>query len=206
MIEVGANCCVNRGVLEKAGDLGCYSQPRLGWDLEPCKGFCYPPEAECPALGNSLNFQTQCSSFLKAIQTHWNQAGLSSLLFCSILASLSQEGKESLKSQRTPTHRNIKRTGNWFVEWVCRSDWEVILDIEETFQKNEESEWTEYRRGKKGLATTLGHGRTEQDSLSVFLQQNWVSWEPVVFLSGTKWSRCAHCFAFQVYLPKERCQ
>lgn len=60
-----------------------------------------------------------------------------------------------------------------FAEQVCRSDWEAILDIkEEMFLKNEESRGRECQRQKKGLATTLGHSRIEQDSLSLFLEEN----------------------------------
>lgn len=113
-----------------------------------------------------------------------------------------KEEKRSLKNQRKPTHRkylHIKSTWNWFAEWVCRSKWEVILDIEEEmFLKNEDSRGRGCRRQKRGLVTTFGHSRWDR-SLSL----TDMTWMLISFLRGTKQDRCAGCLPFN-YFPSRK--
>lgn len=140
MIERSKPLCKERGAEEGVRDLGCYSQPRLRWEQSLTKDFV-TNQREClgPYSRNSQLFKHGVP-LLKGhsvpVKPRWDF--LPPLLLYPYL--LISRRKKNLKSWRMPTHRNIKRTGNWFAEWVFRSDWEVILVIErKQIQKNEGS-------------------------------------------------------------------
>lgn len=94
MIEIGANHCVKRRVLERESEIWVLLPTQAKMENRALQKILSPTRKNVwdPILG-TLDFSNTVFPFLKAIQPQRNQAGICSLFFCSMLTSLSQEGK-----------------------------------------------------------------------------------------------------------------